>query len=243
MVPERSWDVCSKLPEESALLQAVCWRCPACRGTALRPRSLSSGEWAPRSTAEIQQQINSQHSTQIIEGKAVKALLSPQGTAEKPHPGLLTTKESHRCCQWPPCPEPVRLMCFMPFSKSTVHWYAVKWFTPLQWGGVIPKPCMPLGVLEGEVSRQCCCFPLQQPCWQAVQLSHNKQAKEYFSFKQLSEQCLWNNSVHRQWSVKGQNDSCDPISRINPRRLAHSWAANMKSSAKRVRIKCKYLEG
>lgn len=59
----------------------------------------------------------------------MKAVLSPQGTAEKPNPGLLTTKESHSCCQWPPRPEPERLMCFMRFFKSTVHWYAVKWFT------------------------------------------------------------------------------------------------------------------
>lgn len=62
----------------------------------------------------------------------MEAVLSPQGTAEKPNPGLLTTKEPHRCCQLPLCHEPERLICLMPFSKSSVQWYGSPLFSGVE---------------------------------------------------------------------------------------------------------------
>ena len=168
---------------------------------------------------------------QKLKGRLQTAALPPRDTAEKSDPGvsrgLLATEASQTCCKHPPRPEPGRLTCFMPFSKSTACWCAVKWFTPFQWSGVAPKPQKPFGVLEDEVSRQCHCFPLQQPRRQMVQLSPTEQRapEEYFLFKHLSERCHKqpvNSPVHRPWGIEGQNDSCDPISRITNKRLTCS---------------------
>lgn len=136
-------------------------------------------------------------------GRLRTAALPPWGTAEKTDPGvsrgLLATEASQQRRKRPPHPEPARLVCFMPFSKSTACQRAVKWFTPLQWGGVALKPQKPLGVLEGEVSRWCHRFPSQEPRWPAVQLSYTEQRalEEYFLFRHLSEQCHKQNNKQK----------------------------------------------
>lgn len=117
--------------------------------------------------------------SQKLKGRLQTAALPPRGTAENPDPGVsrgvLATEASQRCCKPSPHPEPARSVCFTPFSQPTAHRCAVKWFTPLQWGGVASKPHKPLGALEGEASRWCRCLPSQRPRRRAVRLSHTQQ--------------------------------------------------------------------
>lgn len=105
----------------------------------------------------------------------------------------------------PSCPEPAGHMCFMPFSKSAAHQRVVKWFIPLQRGGVTAKPQTPLGVLEGEVSGRCRCFPSQAGSTAFPRRTGGPQG--IFLFKHLSESV--NSPACRPWGVRGQNDSCE----------------------------------
>lgn len=132
MVAERSWDVCLKLPEERALLQAACCRrCPACWGTPLRLGNAL--------VSELPGALQKSNSKSIASTLPKNWREGCEGTA-------VTTGDSRKAKAWCADNQRVsqmlpmaslsrareRLMWLMPFSKSSVHWYGSPLFSGVE---------------------------------------------------------------------------------------------------------------